>query len=391
MSKRILITSFTFPPQKNGVAHVVAAHARGLARLGHEVTVATAMDPARENLIWNGVKIRQFDTRGNGMLGRGGYSGEIAEYKKFIASFTGDLIICHCWQIWSTDLAADVFDYLHCPKVLVSHGVSARCLFQKSLKGFIAWLAWKPYLFKLPDMLQKFDHIVILSEHLDSKSFFDHSLMHRIGYLNHSVIPNGIYEESFRTSELRVEEFRARYGIGKKPMLLYVSNYDRRKNQRMAIEAFIKAGLLEGVLVLIGTEINGYARDLQMFAKKNCRTGQQIIFLEKLSIQETATAFCAADLFICSSKWELQPLVILESLAAGKPFICTNVGCVRDIPGGIIVSDLQGMARAIHDLIEDEPRRQYLGRQGKVAIKDKYTWEKIVKQYDALIEKLCSH
>ena len=44
--KSILISTWTYPPQRNGVSHVAHAHAIGLAKLGHDVTVVTSCDPA---------------------------------------------------------------------------------------------------------------------------------------------------------------------------------------------------------------------------------------------------------------------------------------------------------------------------------------------------------
>ena len=115
-----------------------------------------------------------------------------------------------------------------------------------------------------------------------------------------------------------------------------------------------------------------------------------VVFLENQSTEDISAAYCATDLFLCSSNWELQPLMILESMAAGKPFICTDVGCVRDLPGGVIIRDLKEMVQAIRDLIKDEPRRRHLGQQGKAAVENRYNWKKTVQQYDVLIKKLCS-
>lgn len=390
LGKQILIATFTFPPQKNGVSHVVEAHASGLSRLGYNITVVTGKEPARIEDALEGVKVRQFDTRGDGRCIHGGYGGDVSGYQDFVASFRGDLIICHCWQIWSTDLAIKSFARLHCPKVLVSHGVSARWL-RKSLRGLVSWIEWKPYLSKMPAMMRKFDHVVTLADQNDSHDFYDRMLMDRIGYQKHSVIPNGVYMDRFDSAQVHAPEFRAKHNIGNKPMLLYVANYDLRKNQKMAVKAFIRAAIPEAVFVLIGSEINEYARGVCSFTHRSGEAGRRVVLLENLSTEDIAAAYCAADLFLCSSRWELQPLMILEAMAAGKPFICTDVGCVRDFPGGIIVRNLKEMVLAIRNLAEDEPRRQNLGRQGKAAVEDRYNWGKVVQQYDILIKKLCSY
>jgi glycosyltransferase involved in cell wall biosynthesis len=390
MGKKILIACSTFPPQKNGVSHVVAAHAIGLARLGHDVTVVTGVDPARGSHVVDGVKVKEFDVRGNGMLFWGGYSGDVEGYRRYIASFQGDLIVCHCWQIWSTNLALEAFPALKCPKMLVSHGVSAKVLIGGSLKGFLRWLAWKPYLAKLPELIRKLDHIVLLSDIKDQASFYDHELMHQMGYQNHSVIPNGADRELFEKAAPTAATFRKKYALGTRSMLLYVSNYDQRKNQQMAAEAFFRAALPNSVLVFIGSELNAYAHKVRSFVRKRRAADQEVLFLERLPIEDTASAFSAADLFICSSNWELQPLVLLEAMAAGKAFVSTDVGSVREMPGGLIVSDAREMAQAIRLLLSDDWSRIKLIQLGRRAIAEKYNWDDILRQYDALILELIS-
>ena len=122
---RILITTPTFPPDANGVAHVSGTHAYGLAQRGYDVTVATAHSPARSDAQRQGnPAVVEFRTRGNGNL-RVGYRGQVQEYRDFAAGFDGDVIMCHCWQIWTTDLAYQAFAASTAKKVLISHGVSA--------------------------------------------------------------------------------------------------------------------------------------------------------------------------------------------------------------------------------------------------------------------------
>ena len=59
---KILIFSFTFPPQVGGVAEVARTQAAGFAARGHEVTVATAFDARRvKEHAPSGVIVRQFE------------------------------------------------------------------------------------------------------------------------------------------------------------------------------------------------------------------------------------------------------------------------------------------------------------------------------------------
>src|SRR5437588_2358440 len=97
---RILITTFTFAPQANGVAEVAGAHAAGLAARGHEVVVATGRDPQRTKPS-NSVNptVEEFEVRLDTPPATG-IGPDILRYQDFIRNFRGDVILCHCWQVW---------------------------------------------------------------------------------------------------------------------------------------------------------------------------------------------------------------------------------------------------------------------------------------------------
>lgn len=91
-----------------------------------------------------------------------------------------------------------------------------------------------------------------------------------------------------------------------------------------------------------------------------------------------------ADLTVLTSLQEASPLVVLESMAAGTPFVAFNVGCVREHPGGIVVDSVQEMADAVTRLLGDSELRKSLGAAGLSRIKERHDWEVITSQYESL-------
>ena len=89
-----------------------------------------------------------------------------------------------------------------------------------------------------------------------------------------------------------------------------------------------------------------------------------------------------------SSEWEASPLVILEAMAAGTPFVTFDVGCVREHVGGYVVESLPEMQQRVRELLAEPDLRAELGRQGKQRIAERHDWEVIVDQYEALYRKL---
>lgn len=362
------------------------------AKRGHDVTVATGFAaPGETGSCPDGVRVYRFQTSGNGRwLRGGGYQGDIQGYQRFIREFEGDAVFCHCWQTWSTDLAVPMLAGLRARKILVSHGVTVTHL-DPTIRSLANLVLWRPYVWRMPKMLRAFDHLVLLSGINRQDQFYDHFLAERHGFNNWSVIPNGTYVEQFSDISSRSLQFRRVHAIGSAPLVLNVSNYHDMKNQASAIRAFVAAGHRDATLVLIGGQINDYARHIQQMYRAIAPAGlPRVIFLEKQSREAIVSAYCAADLFVCPSKWELQPLVILDAMAAGVPFVTADVGCVSDFPGGMVVRGEADMASKIAQLLADSQLRRRLGQAGRLAAESLYNWDAVGEQYEALLSRLCS-
>lgn len=383
----LLITAFGFPPEAHGVAHVAFRHAEALARRGHRVTVATGFHPRRANrsVISPGIEVVQFRVTGNAHP-RSRYRGETHAYVDFIRRFPGDLICCHCWQTWSTDLAVRGFDGNPAQKVLVSHGVSANSRWGWPLR-FPDWLLWRPYLLReMPRMLRAFDHVVFLSHRRDSDRFCDRSLAVRTGYRTHSVIPNGA---DLPDPGAGNAGFKARWGIRSRRMVLCVGNYSRLKNERMVLEAFVRAELPDTSLVMIGGAPNRYLDALQgAWERRPSGHPGTVHFLWGLSQAEIRSAYLAADLFASGSRTECFPLVILDAMAAGIPFVSTDVGCVADLPGGLTVASAREMAHGMRTVLACDRKRRALGEKGREAVRIRYNWELVADRYERLFQRL---
>jgi glycosyltransferase involved in cell wall biosynthesis len=143
-----------------------------------------------------------------------------------------------------------------------------------------------------------------------------------------------------------------------------VANYSLRKNQGMALEAFIKAHIPGSSLVFIGSHLGDYGRELQnRWSKVQSRYPEiSVYFLENFSRPEVVSAFKCCDVLLLSATAETQPIVILEAMACSKPFISTDTGCVSELQGGIVVSDVSDMALHMRRLAENVSERDALGQ-----------------------------
>lgn len=316
--------------------------AEGLAALGWDVWVATSMagnsdfsGPERDTI--NGVQLVHFKFTENPAGSAERWAG-FDTCRDFIMHGGFDIVVTQCWDS-HISLCAQQIARNHGGKwVLVSHGFSAHMyVWQRRITmGIGLWMRGLWFtISRLPGMIRSYDQLIFLSDRKDFGRFFDHTMA---GWLKHpdiQVVANGIDLDRLGRD---AGKFREKHGIGDSPMALCVANYSKRKNQRLAIQAFRETNLPGSVLVCIGSELNEYGRtvvalDQELAAThRNCR----VLILEKLDREETFSAFDACDLFLLTAKAETQPIVLIEAMAASKPWISTDTGCVAEMRGGRI-------------------------------------------------------
>jgi glycosyltransferase involved in cell wall biosynthesis len=112
---------------------------------------------------------------------------------------------------------------------------------------------------------------------------------------------------------------------------------------------------------------------------------------------DVADILRASDVFVLSSRWEGNPMSVMEAMAAGLPVVSTAVGgvpeLVRDGETGLLVpsEDTGALAQAIQALVDNPARRQAMGaaaRQHAVASFDiRHTVRGYEQLYEALLNK----
>ena len=102
------------------------------------------------------------------------------------------------------------------------------------------------------------------------------------------------------------------------------------------------------------------------------------------------------DFTILTSISEGQPLSVLESLAARRPCVTTDVGCCRELlegkegdffgPAGYCVAPMyrQGLAAAMDKMCESRSLRLRMGANGQNRVNKYYRHERMMKEYKKL-------
>lgn len=384
MKPSLVIATSNFWPSVNGISTVTQELSRRFVNYGYDVTVITARlfeQPQKE--CWELINIIRIKTKGQGtILSR--YAGEIDLYRQVLINTNADIYLFIAWETWMVDMAIPIFPQLRGKKVMASHGTSVHWK-PPGLKGWIRQILWLPHRWRYTKSLDLFDHFVLLTELAERNRFNDKIMLDKRNATNWSVIPNGT---NWRTFNGQSQDFRTKYNLNECFIILYVANYSWSKNQEGLLRILRKIESKNLAVVFIGSEINSYAQYLQKRYVVTQDLRERVYFLSHQSQEEIHSAYSAANLFVCTSLTEAQPLVILDAMASGTPFVTLDVGCVREFPGGITVKTEQEMVEKVRLLIHDEVARTQLGLAGREACQNMYDWDQSAEKYNEVFSQM---
>lgn len=385
---------------------------------GHEVTVATTALPERSNKSINGVAVEEFDISGNAVRR---FRGETDRYQQFLIDGDFDLMMNYAAQQWTMDLVFPILDRIPYRKVMIPCGFSG--LFDS---------AYDDYFAMMPAIMLGYDHIIF---HADD--YRDTNFARENNISNFTIIPNGASEVEFGRSD---SNFRKQYNISKDvPLLLTIGSHTAAKGHRLCMDAFTQLDVERAVLVVIGNIPDGQSNrkafaDLLLDDLRGLHGAQalkrllrallggvapgclpddrirsrwismmklgkkRVLLLDPLR-KDVVAALKAADLFLFGSNIEYSPLVLYEAIASATPFVSLACGNAAEIAswsgGGVIAPTIQkehgyvdgdpgSFAETVNQLLADDERRKSMAITGFRAWQEKFSWEKIATQYEAL-------
>ena len=375
---RILHTTHSYAPEVSGVAEVVSQISTRLRRRGYEVHVATAAvchTPQEETL--NKVHVYRFKVEGNAVLGM---TGDVDRYVHFVQSESWDVVAMHCAQGWTIDALLPYLDHIKAAKIFVGHGFSA---YHDPI--------YRSYFHSLAKSLTKVDKIVALSDLLEEGPF---CAKHRLP--TPQIISNGV---DIAAWDVPTRDIRHRWGIARRPWLLSVSHHSRVKGHPTFFKVLreIRTRLPGAMGTIVGGHYPAAKWKLgRLGIKGGCwyrcwlasALGCDAELRWNVPRADVVSAVQEADIVLVTSSREASPLVVLESMAAGTPWISFNVGCVRENAGGIVVGSREEMAACVVELLGNPNQRQMLAQKGRKEVREKHDWELITIQYEQLYKTI---
>jgi glycosyltransferase involved in cell wall biosynthesis len=134
-----------------------------------------------------------------------------------------------------------------------------------------------------------------------------------------------------------------------------------------------------------------YREELEKKVSCNNLEDQVIFTGYRTDIAEVMATF---DILVLTSLWEGLPQVLVQGVAVGKPIVTFDVEGAREVVknglNGFVVplKDVSSLVQKLDYLLLDLEQARAMGRAGKTLIDDSWSVETMVRQTDALYQRL---
>ena len=375
---RIMQVIQFFSPEMGGSVGNVYGLSKTLVKMGHEVTICTtdfAFDEVYSREL-AGVSIKKFPSK----YGKYRYTPQM---KDWLGRVIKDYDILHLNNYWGYQnmIASSAAAKAGIPYVVSPHGSIPIIM-----NGFI-----KKYLFDIifgVRILRKASRVIGVSElerrQIASKGVHDDKI---VTISNAVILP----PEDIRGGN----EFRERYGIPEdKMILLYLGRVHKRKGVDILIKAFSKL-LKDGysmVLIVTGPD-DGFIKGAQALIKE-LGIEKDVLLTGPLYGRDKYLAYCAADIYVLNSSYEIFGNTILEACSCGTPVVINDKGGIAGVVSGkcgeVAKYDHRDLSKKIKVLLDSPQKRVSYGEAGYKMVRESFTWDKIAKQYESVYKEVVS-
>lgn len=179
-------------------------------------------------------------------------------------------------------------------------------------------------------------------------------------------IPNGLDLAEFSPLPER-GTFRARHGLGDRPLVAYLGQVSPRKGVGHLVDAFADGGPEGACLVVAGPDMGAMA-DARARAKGDVR------FVGTLEGRERLELLADTDVLVYASTAEIFGLVPFEGLLCGAPVVVADdCGCgelIAEAGAGLLVrhGDVSGLRARIRTLLADRVAARAMVSRGRAFI-----------------------
>ncbi len=381
---RILHVIGDLAPESGGPAKACVEMARAVARLGHQVAIATTdFSPAAGRA----------EPHVAPQPGLGLYVFPLGSPRRWLASWplhralpelvrAADVAHIHSLYLFHSWAAATVCRHLGVPYIVRPHGTLDPVIRRRHRWRKRAMELW------FQDRLLR-DAAAIHYTSAEEMRLAEPFVHGAPG----AVVPLGLDLAEYSALP-PAGSFRRRHPeTGERPILLFLGRLNFKKGLDVLIEAVarVTAAGIDAHLVIAGPDggMAAAARGWVLHAGLEART----TFTGMLTGADKLAAFADAALFVLPSSAENFGIAVVEAMACGRPVLVSDrVNIWREI-----VADGAGLAEppnadpfaaAMTRLLNDEPRRLAMGRAALASVARRYQWSRIAVDLERLYARI---
>lgn len=194
----------------------------------------------------------------------------------------------------------------------------------------------------------------------------------------------GMDLEEFSSPTIDGDRFRAEFGLGNGPILLWVARKNVLKGYREAIQTlhYVRAAGVDAALVMIGPE-----EDYLPIS------GEGVYYLGVLPRDKVLDAFDACDMLVFPSLHESFCLVFCEAWLRGKPVLGNRYciaarGLIDHGENGFLCADGEEMGAYALELLREPERAREMGENGREKIMRTRGWNHVVGELEDLLLRM---
>jgi glycosyltransferase involved in cell wall biosynthesis len=220
-------------------------------------------------------------------------------------------------------------------------------------------------------VLDKAEIIIATTKSYAETSKILHRYLHKV-----RIVPNAIDASLYHPSKSR------------EPYVVYVGRLLDYKGVDVLIEAMEMVQKETDLkLILIG---DGY--DRKKLEERARRLGVDAFFTGRVEYNRLIDMISRAEMLVLPAQIRLEAfgIVLLEAMACETPVLAFDIPGVSEVAkdGGLVFSDRSELCQLILELHVNEPLRAALGRRGRKAVLEKYSWNRVLDQIESIYEEI---
>lgn len=367
---RLVVACHSYFPAVGGLEGLVQGLAEGVARRGLDVQLVTRQDPGTSPVEQvNGVSVHRIAMR---KLGRFYFP---RGYRRMLRSLSPDVVHLHGNRVWSADYYLPFAGRFGWPQVMTGHG-----FYQYELHHRM----WDRWYFEryLPSRLRFFAFYGATTEHERNEL-----LSWGVEPSKVEVIPAAISLAEFERPQTDLTEVRSRWGFRAPHVLVYAGGFYPNKRVDRLIRS-VAATRGRWALVAVGRDMPGSGYDRAAMSQLAAQLGVEAALHDVVPRSQVLDALSAADAVGLGSSYEGFGILLLEAMAAGRPFVAFRTGAAPELAatGAGICVDTEAEFAAALTRLEDTGLRNTMGQRGREAA-PRYSIDEQAARYLRLYER----